>query len=77
MLPVGIRYASIINARKKRASIMAVTTHSKVFAISAALFFRVISLELVFSVLLGGINVNPAAKGVLVIVFSKKFNKKN
>jgi hypothetical protein len=37
MLPVGIRNASITNARNTNASIKAVISHSAVFAISAAL----------------------------------------
>jgi hypothetical protein len=42
----------------------AVISHSKVFAISAALsfFFRGGLSELLFSVLLGDINANPAVK---------------
>jgi hypothetical protein len=51
MLPVGIRNASIINARKMNAKIKAVISHSKVFAISAALFFGAVFFELVFLVL--------------------------
>jgi hypothetical protein len=56
MLPVGIRNASIINARKTKANIRAVSNHSSVFAISAALLFWPALLNLVFSVLLSDMN---------------------
>jgi hypothetical protein len=64
MLPVGMRNASITNARKTKANMKAVISHSKVFAISAALsfFFAGGLWELLFSVLPGDINANPAVK---------------
>jgi len=48
MLPVGIRNASIIKARKTKASINAVTSHSKVFAISVTLFLPVVLWDIVY-----------------------------
>jgi hypothetical protein len=52
MLPVGIRNASIINARKTKASMKAVINHSRVFAISATLSFRGLLSEPLFLLLL-------------------------
>jgi hypothetical protein len=53
-----MRNASITNALKTKANIKAVISHSKVFAISAALsfFFRASLSELLFSILPGDIN---------------------
>jgi hypothetical protein len=65
---VGIRNASITNALKTKASIKAVINHSKVFAISTALFFRTAFFELVFSVLLENINFGLTQKIVSTLV---------
>jgi len=62
ILPVGIRNASNINARTRKASIKAVISHSRVLAISPILLPRGAFGELVFSLLLTDINANPAAK---------------
>lgn len=62
MLPVGIRKASITNARNTNARIKAVISHSNVFAISANLSFLAPTglPGLLVSVLLSDINGNPA-----------------
>jgi len=74
---VGIRNASITNARKTNANIKAVISHSKVSAISAALSFFLPEpfFELLCSLfLLGGINDNPA-KSPAFSQLSKKLDK--
>ena len=63
MLPVGILNASITNARKRNASIKAVMSHSKVLAISTALFLRAVLFEAVRCVLSWSINRHPIVKG--------------
>jgi hypothetical protein len=63
MLPVGMRKASITKARKTKARINAVMSHSKVFAISAArsLVFALVKgfLASALTVLLSAINWYP------------------
>jgi hypothetical protein len=56
MLPVGIRNASITNARNIKAKMKAVINHSKVLATSAALSFRPFFLGLVSDFLVDAIN---------------------
>jgi 3-polyprenyl-4-hydroxybenzoate decarboxylase len=67
ILPVGMRNASITNARKTKASMKAVTSHSRVLTISATLSFLswTVLFEPVFSGLSGGINTKSPCKRTL------------
>jgi hypothetical protein len=60
ILPVGMRKASIMNARKTNARIKAVINHSKVFAASMALAFRPVFFGFIFSLSSRLIMVNAA-----------------
>jgi hypothetical protein len=71
MLPVGMRNASITKARKTKANMKAVISHSKMFATSAALSFLFgvshpgdpeTLTELTFSVVRGDIATNYSQK---------------
>ena len=61
MLPVGIRKASITNARKTNARMKAVISHSKVLAISVArsFFFTEGRFFSTLAALFSGIDSNP------------------
>jgi len=66
MLPVGMRNASIMNARKTKANIKAVISHSKVFATSAAISF----LFRVFLLLSADINAIAAVNSAHISILT-------
>jgi hypothetical protein len=74
MLPVGMRKASITNARNKNARTKAVISHSNVFATSAAMSLRAVFFELSFCFEVEAINlilllpglVNAAEEAVII-----------
>jgi hypothetical protein len=75
MLPVGIRNASITNARNTKASMKAVISHSNVFAISTTLSLRAAFLGLIFSVLFTDINAGCAVKRILYRLHQKSLTE--